>query len=457
MMELIERDLQHIWHPCMQMKDFQTCPPLVVTHAKGSYLYTNKGPLIDAVSSWWCKSLGHGHPAIIAALKKQLDAFEHVATGDATHAPLVEFGEKIAKITNRQHVCFASDGASAVEIAMKLALHAYQLRGMPHRNEFISLANAYHGETLATLSVSDLEFFKKPYAGYGVKCHFIKSLPYVANERDPLWNNCGHHWPQVQEELDRIKNNVCAVIVEPIVQGANGMRCYSADFLKKLAYWAKQNDIYLIADEIMTGLGRTGKWLACHHANVDADLICLSKGLTAGAVPLSCVLVDHPIYELFYDDYDKGKTFVHSHTHSGNALAISAALATIKVMENEGINERAQQLGQFMQQQFHEIASITGKLINVRSMGAIVAGDLVDCGIERMGYRLYQEALNFGAFLRPLGNTLYWFPPLTTDHQLIENLAEITLNSIRAVYKARPTAIKSSDLTDGVQLSHRQI
>ncbi|KTC92883.1 MULTISPECIES: adenosylmethionine--8-amino-7-oxononanoate transaminase [Legionella] len=433
-MQLIERDLNHIWHPCSQMKDFQQSPPLIVTHAKGSYLYTNKGPMIDAVSSWWCKSLGHGHPAVIAAIKEQLDSFEHVISAHTTHSALVEFGEKMTQISKLQHVFFASDGSSAVEIAMKLALHASQLKGMPQRNEFISLQNSYHGETFGTLSVSDLGIFKKPYEGYGVQCHFLSPLPYISNENDPLWKEAGEYWPLILEQLDKIKHKACAIIVEPIVQGSSGMRCYSADFLRKLAQWAKENEIYFIADEIMTGLGRTGKWLACDHAEIKPDLICLSKGLTSGSIPFSCILVDHPIYELFYDDYDKGKTFMHSHTYSGNALAISAALATIKVMETEKLIERAQQLSQIMQQQFHELASITGKLTNVRSVGAIIAADLVDCGSKRTGFQLYQEALELGALLRPLGNTLYWFPPLNIDNKTIENLAEITLNSIRRLY-----------------------
>ncbi|CDZ78411.1 Adenosylmethionine-8-amino-7-oxononanoate aminotransferase [Legionella massiliensis] len=433
-MGLIEKDLKHIWHPCTQMKDLELCPPIIVNHAKGSYLYTDKGPLIDAGSSWWCKSLGHGHPAVIAALKEQLDSFEHVIAANTTHSKLAEFGEKLMEISRRQHVFFACDGSSAVEIAMKMALHAKQLQGQAERNEFISLENAYHGETFATLSISDLGLFKKPYEGYGVKCHFLSSLPYVADQSDPLWSDASAYWPQTLEKLETIKAKVCALIVEPIVQGANGMRCYSADFLKRLANWAKANDIYLIADEIMTGIGRTGEWLACDHAGVDADLICLSKGLTSGSVPISCVLIDHPIYRLFYDDYDKGKSFLHSHTFSANAMAVSAALATIKVMETEKMNEKAQKLGSLMYQNFQEIAELSGKFSNLRSIGAIVAADLIPNGSKRLGYQLYQAALERGALLRPLGNTLYWLPPLNTDKQTIENLAEITLNSIKAIY-----------------------
>lgn len=433
MNSLIQRDLNHIWHPCSQMKDFLQCPPLIVHKAQGSYLYTDRGPLIDAISSWWCKSLGHGHPAILSAMKQQLDAFEHVIAANTTHPALVELGEKLAKISNKQHVFFASDGSSAVEIALKMALHANQIKGQEHRCEFISLTNSYHGETLATLSISDLGIYKKPYEGYGVTCHFIDA-PYTSGMDDPLWDNAEAHWQKSLVTLERIKVNVCAVIVEPLIQGSGGMLCYSKYFLKKLADWAKSNEILLITDEIMTGMGRTGKWLASQHAEIEADLVCLSKGLTSGAMPLSSVLIDHSIFELFYDDYENGNSFLHSHTHSGNALAISAALATINVMEAEGINEQATELGQLMHQRFADISKITGKLTNIRTLGAIVAGDLTALDNKRVGNLLYQEALKGGALLRPIGNTLYWLPPLNTEKHIIDNLAEITLHSINTIY-----------------------
>lgn len=328
---------------------------------------------------------------------------------------------------------FASDGSSAVEIAMKLALQASQLKGSK-RNEFIALKNSYHGETLAALSVSNLDFFKQPFVGYGVQCHFIQSIPYVLTEQDALWNDAEEYWLQTKPLLDKIKHKVCAIIVEPLLQGAGGMRCYSANFLRQLAHWAKENEIYLIADEIMTGLSRTGTWLACEHAGVRPDLICLSKGLTAGTLPLSCVLVDKAIYDLFYDDYETGKAFVHSHTFSGHALAISAALATINTLESENMNSQAQNLGKFMLKQLQNIAELSGKLTQVRSLGAVVAADLVPIANKRVGYLIFQEALKHGALLRPLGNTLYWFPPLNIDYKIIELLAEITLNSIKVVY-----------------------
>ncbi|MGL6028620.1 MAG: adenosylmethionine--8-amino-7-oxononanoate transaminase [Legionella sp.] len=431
--QFITRDLNHVWHPCMQMKDFESIPPLFINKAYGSYIDSNEGVLIDAISSWWCKSLGHGHPAVNSAIKQQLARFEHVISANTTHPSLVELAEKLAQITGNQHIFFASDGSSAVEIAMKLAIHANVICGFHEKNQFIALKNGYHGETMGAMSVSDLGIYKKPYESFGVICHFIDA-PYVSGTTDPLWSDCSEHWRNILPVLEQVKQYSCALILEPIIQGAGGMLCYSADFLKKLAAWAKENNIYLIADEIMTGIGRTGSWLASDHAGIKADLICLSKGLTSGSLPLSCVMLSHEIYELFYDDYDKGKSFLHSHTYSGNPLAINAALATIKTIDEEQIIPQAAQLGELMRRYFTDVAALSGVLNNVRGIGAVMAADLTLVANKRIGHEIYQQALKHGALLRPIGNTLYWLPPLNTSNETIGNLAEITLNSIKAAY-----------------------
>ena len=432
--KLIERDLKHIWHPCTQMKDFESCPPLIVERAKGSYIYTNQGPLIDAISSWWCKSLGHGHPAVLSAIKDQLNRFEHVITANTTHPALVELGEELSAITGNQHIFFASDGASAVEIAMKLAIHATQIRGFANKNHFISLKNSYHGETLGAMSVSDLGIYKAPYKALGVPCHFIDNIPYISGKEDPLWDNCDTLWAFILPQLEQFCEQACALIVEPVIQGSAGMLCYSPDFLRKLAAWAKSKNIYLIADEIMTGVGRTGEWLACDHAKVKADLICLSKGLTSGSLPFSCVMIDSNVFDVFYADYKEGTSFLHSHTYSGNPLAVCAALATIKTIKKEELLPQAARLGQTMLAHFTDISRLSGKLLNIRGLGALVAADLVSVEGKRIGNEVYKQALKHGALIRPIGNTLYWLPPLNTNDETIGNLAEITLNSINDAY-----------------------
>ncbi len=426
---LLMRDSAHIWPSCTPLNPEISIPRLVVERASGSYLYTNQGVVIDAISSWWCKALGHGPTPVIEAIKKQLSKFEHVIAANTTYPAQVELAEKLTRLTKKQQVFFASDGSSAVEIALKLALHAMQLRGYPERREFITLSNAYHGETLATLSVSDVGCYTAPFEGMGVTSHVLENIPYVSGPEDPLWSDCAVAWPQIEAQLERIKHQVCGVIVEPILQGAGGMKVYSADFLRRLSAWSNQNKCYLIADEIMTGFGRTGCLFASEHAGIHPDLMCLSKALTAGTTPLSCVLIDAEIYDVF--DSNPRHPFLHSHTYTGHALGVVAALATLNHMQSIQITEKANALGVYMKARFKEVASRTGRITNIRALGGMVAGELVTEDNQVMGRRLSREALSRGALLRPLGNTLYWFPPLTSSNTVIDDLAAITEKAIQ--------------------------
>lgn len=433
--DLIARDLRHIWHPCAQMKDFEQVAPLVIERASGSLLYTPNGELIDAISSWWCKSLGHGHPAILAAIRAQLERFEHVIAANTTHENLARLGEKLAALSGLQHVLFASDGSSAVEISLKLALMYQRHRGEHQRTRFMALSGAYHGETLGALSVSGAEAFRIGEHQPGFECDFLNPLPFVSGTDDPLWEHSERFWPSIESQVLAVKDTLAAIIVEPLIQGAIGMRCYSADFLRRLSVLAREHGILLIADEIMTGIGRTGTWLACEHAGIRADMICLSKGLTAGALPLSCVLVDESIYQEFYADAASGKAFLHSHTHSANALAVAAARATLETIENEDVLARSMTLSQTLREHFLTVADTSGALENVRSLGAMVAADIKAPAHTRAGFALAHEAQARGALLRPIGNTLYWLPPLTMDSTTVEKLAEITLHSLKACKK----------------------
>lgn len=435
-MSIIELDLQHIWHPCSQMKDYATFPPLPIQSANGSYLFLEEGgTLIDAISSWWCKSLGHAHPRLKQALLRQLDKFEHVILANTTHTTIVELSQALAQLTrNLNKIFYASDGSSAVEIAMKMSLHAHQLQGEPQRQRFLSLQNGYHGETAATLSVSDLGLYSKPYAALLFESPRLNGIPYVNNQDDPLWHDCAAIWPTIEKQLRPYRFKATALILEPIVQGAGGMLIYSQDFLRRLRLWTAENNIYLIADEIMTGLGRTGLPLACQHANIEPDFLCLSKGLTSGWLPLSVVCTSTPLYNLFYDDYEKGKSFLHSHTFSGNALAASVALECLKTMKDENIFLRAQALENKMRILMNEISEHTQKLKNIRSIGAVIAADLVlEKPMSRAGYQVFKKAVELGALLRPLGDTIYWLPPLNIeDHTLLE-LQKITELAIKQV------------------------
>ncbi|MGB6976260.1 MAG: adenosylmethionine--8-amino-7-oxononanoate transaminase [Gammaproteobacteria bacterium] len=435
--ELIHSDLKHIWHPGSQMKDYETFQPLVVAAASGSYIDLADGKkLIDAISSWWSKSLGHNHPRLKHALMQQLERFEHVMLANTTNATIVKLAEKLAQLSpSLTKVFFAGDGSCVVEIALKMSLHARKIQGETKRTQFIALKNGYHGETVGALSVSDIGLYRAPYKTMLFDTYFISPLPYLTDTRDPLWSNCLEYWRKIEKKLESLAETTTAIIVEPIVQGAAGMKIYSQHFLKLLRSWTKKHKIHLIADEIMTGIGRTGKMLACEHAHIEPDFLCLSKGLSGGWLPFSAVLTRNDIYQLFYDDYKSNKGFVHSHTYSGNTLGASVALEVLIIFEQEKILHHVAQLGETMLTAMKEIAATTNKLKNVRGIGAIVAADLVDNPSEqRLGFAVYQNAVKLGALLRPIGNTIYWLPPLNTTFQTIEELKNITREAILSVY-----------------------
>lgn len=437
-MDHINRDRQHIWHPCSQMKDYEAFPPLIIKKAYGSYIELTDGRrIIDAISSWWCKSLGHNHPRLKAALQAQLECFEHVIFANSTYEIIIQLSEKLGNLCpGLNKIFYASEGSSAVEIALKMSLHAQQLLSQNQRTQFTSLQNGYHGETFMALGLSDLGLYRKAYEAHLIKPNFIQNIPYVHSSSDPLWNNCSAIWPDIEKQLEKQEANLAAIIVEPIVQGAGGMKIYSQDFLRRLRKWTQTHGIYLIADEIMTGLGRTGQALACEHAKIKPDFICLSKGLTSGWLPMSAVLTHTEIYNLFYDDYSSGKSFLHSHTFSGNALAAAVALECLNILKDEKIFQQVREKEIILKKLMHEVHDKTERLTNIRGIGAIIAADLQLTETEknqRIGYQIFQKALQLGAWLRPLGNTIYWLPPLNTSLFALEELKDISILAIKKI------------------------
>ncbi|HEY2566380.1 MAG TPA: adenosylmethionine--8-amino-7-oxononanoate transaminase [Candidatus Aquirickettsiella sp.] len=437
-MDHINRDRQHIWHPCSQMKDYEAFPPLIIKKAYGSYIELTDGRrIIDAISSWWCKSLGHNHPRLKAALQAQLECFEHVIFANSTYEIIIQLSEKLGNLCpGLNKIFYASEGSSAVEIALKMSLHAQQLLSQNQRTQFTSLQNGYHGETFMALGLSDLGLYRKAYEAHLIKPNFIQNIPYVHSNSDPLWNNCSAIWPDIEKQLEKQEANLAAIIVEPIVQGAGGMKIYSQDFLRRLRKWTQTHGIYLIADEIMTGLGRTGQALACEHAKIKPDFICLSKGLTSGWLPMSAVLTRTEIYNLFYDDYSSGKSFLHSHTFSGNALAAAVALECLNILKDEKIFQQVREKEIILKKLMLEVHNKTERLTNIRGIGAIIAADLQLTETEknqRIGYQIFQKALQLGAWLRPLGNTIYWLPPLNTPLFALEELKDISILAIKQI------------------------
>lgn len=439
-----QRDIATLWHPCTPMKIHEKLPLLPVTSAQGCYYHLEDGRRIfDATSSWWCKSLGHGHPRLRAALIRQMNQFEHVMMAGTTSLVLVELSERLTQLTPLlSKVFYAGDGSSAVEVALKMSLHYRKRTGEQHRQRFLCLENAYHGETVGAMSVSDLGLYRAPYENLLMDVDVLDNLPYVQGENDPLWLDAQAHFEAKLPYLNALSEKLTAIIFEPVIQGAGGMKIISADFLARLMDWAKQNNIHIILDEIMTGFGRTGKMFACEHLNKQPDFLCVSKGMTSGWLAMSAVLTTNAVYDVLYTDRAE-EAFLHSHTYSGNALAAAVALETIKVFQEEKIVNHAAKIGERMLQQFNEINDQLNCFENVRGLGAMVAAEIVDCPPD---FKTSVMALSprYGAYLRPLGNTLYWLPPLIASDADLEILSQATQLTLADVLQGKSTCHQTS-------------
>ena len=423
-----------IWYPCTQMQDHEQCAPLPVASAKGAMIHLKDGrKIIDAISSWWTKPFGHGHPKIKAALEAQLQRFEHVMLPGTSSDVVERVAERLANIAAPLNkTFFAGDGCCAVEIAMKMSLHVRMVEGETHRTYFVALENSYHGETLGALAVSDCDRFRQAYESHLTPVTFLKEIPYVSGVEDPLWDDCSALWPNYEQQLDAVSDQLTAIIVEPIIQGAGGMLIYSADFLRRLAAWAKSKGVHLICDEIVSGLGRTGKLLAYQHAGITPDFMCLSKALTGGFMPMSITQTTDAIYDALYGQPFE-KSFVHSNTFAGNPLGAACADAALTELIEGQYAQKAKDMQPQLMSLLQEVAEKTGQLNNLRGIGGMVAADLHAAPGERKGWAVYQEAQKLGLLLRPIGNTLYWFPPIGLSSIVLRSIAKKTEAAILSV------------------------
>ncbi|MEM6755891.1 MAG: adenosylmethionine--8-amino-7-oxononanoate transaminase [Planctomycetota bacterium] len=452
---LADRDLAVLWHPCAQMRDYQAFPPLHVVGAEGSLLHLADGAtLLDCFSSWWCKSLGHRHPAILAGIAEQMEHFEHVVLANTTNEPVVRLCETVLRRANEgaaaEHfakVFLADNGSTAVEVALKMALQAQHQRGQTQRTHFVALENAYHGETTGCLSVTDLPLYAAPYDPIRFACTFLTGVPYRSGPSDPRWLDGADEWPAIEAQLAPLTDTTAAVIVEPVMQGAGGMILYSPDLLSRLRAWCDAHGVYLIADEIAAGSYRLGQFLASTLApdRPLPDFACLSKGLTAGTLPLSAVLTTQPIYELFDADYHTHCAFMHSNTYTGNALAVAAANAALNAYLDDDIPARADRLTAELTARVADVAdrinaaNLPLTCRKVRGLGGLAALSLAAADRSplpaeaRTGYQVYRHAVRRGALLRPLGDTLYLLPPLNTPDDQLDRMAAIMHEAIRDV------------------------
>jgi adenosylmethionine-8-amino-7-oxononanoate aminotransferase len=423
------------------MKDYEQFPPIPIESAKGSFLYTTDGkPIIDAISSWWCKSLGHTHPRLIKAATLQMEKYEHIIAANTCNPTLVELSEKLATFfSGLDKVFYADNGSTAVEIAIKMSLQYHLQTGEPKRTTFLALKNGYHGETILTLAAGDCELYSIPYASLMPKIEKIQGVPYVSSETDDEWGKMSDaEWSKTEIQLEQYKDTLAGIIFEPIIQGAGGMLIYSQDFLKRLRQWSVKNGVHLIADEIMTGFGRTGKMFACEYAEVIPDFVALSKGLTAGFTPMSAVLCSTEVYNAFYDDYKTGKAFLHSNTFTASAFAAAVALEVQHIYDEEQTVKYVNQYAPMLRGEMEKIQKQTGALHNIRSLGFVVAADIINPKTgnpypskQRTGFQFYQTAVKNGALLRPLGDAIYFFPPLNMLPETIQEMGEIALNSLQ--------------------------
>lgn len=440
--KLQEMDLKYIFHPCSQMKDYENLPPIVIKKGNGIYLEDENGKVyMDCVGSWWVNLFGHCNPRINKAIKEQIDKLEHVIFVNFSHEAGIELVEELAKVvpSGIEKFLFADNGSSSIEMALKLSFQYHLQTGNPQKRKFVSLENAYHGETVGALGVGDVDIFTstyKPLINEGIKakgpdCY---NCSYGKN-----FDNCNAECFEHMEKILNEKNQeISAVIIEPMVQGAAGMKIYSAEYIKKLKKLTEKYNIHLIADEIAVGFGRTGKLFAMEHSGVSPDIMCISKGLTAGYYPMAIVGITQKIYDAFYCDYLEGKSFLHSHTYSGNPIGCRIALEVLRIFKEENILEMIEKKGAYLRKKVEEIFKDSKNIGEYRQIGMIGALEFVKDKESkenferdiRAGYEIYKIALEKGAILRPLGNVIYFMPPYIITEKEIDEMVRICKESI---------------------------
>ena len=436
--KMLERSLRAVWHPCTQMKHHETLPLVPISRAEGVWLYDLEGRrILDAIGSWWVNLLGHGNPRINAALRRQLDSLEHVMLAGFTHAPAVELSERLAKLAPRGlgHCFFASDGASAVEIALKMSYQYWKNAGRSAKTEFVTLSNSYHGETLGALSVTDIPLYRDTYAPLLRASAQVPSPDWrLAAPGETPREYARRCAKALEEHFERHAPGTAALIVEPLVQCAGGMAMYDAEYLLRARELCDRFEVHLIADEIAVGFGRTGTLFACEQAGITPDFLCLSKGLTGGYLPLSVVLATDRVYGAFYDDkLERG--FLHSHSYSGNPLACRAALAVLDILEEEKVLERNRNTAAILNRRAQGLRSHR-RVAHFRNTGMIWAFDLKDA---RPGFArdFHRSALEAGVLLRPLGATVYWMPPYVIGEAEIGFLVDAVTRVVDAGSESR--------------------
>ena len=413
---LVERSLAAVWHPCTQMKQHESFPLIAISKGKGAWLYDEQGnALLDCISSWWTNLFGHSNPRINKAITEQLEKIEHVMLAGFTHSPVVELSEKLSALTNDHlgHVFYASDGASAVEIALKMSHHFWQLNGKEKKKKFVCLENGYHGETLGALAVTDVAIFREAYGSLLQGVHTIDSPDArKAKIGENAEDVAKHAAKKLEQLLEKEHQHIAAIIIEPLVQCAGQMAMYSPVYLQLVRELCDRYQIHLIADEIAVGCGRSGKFFACEHAEIWPDFLTLSKGISGGYLPLSLCMTTENIYRTFYSDQTR-HGFLHSHSYTGNPLACAAALACLEIFDTENILEKNQSRAKELANAF-AWAKKDSRIEHWRQQGMILAFDIKNECIKNQSNfarEMFSNGISQGVLIRPIGNTVYVMPP----------------------------------------------
>jgi len=437
----VTRDLAHVWHPCTQMKDHESVPMIPLRSGHGVWLEDFSGKrYLDSISSWWVNLFGHANPRINAAVREQLEKLEHAIFAGFTHQPAVDLAEGLVRLApaGLNRCFFADNGSAAVEVAVKMSFHFWRNTGQLRKTRFITLSNSYHGETLGALAVGNVDLYKSIYRPLLMDVITVPTPDAFLRESgvSPA-EHARRMFVHMEEALSQNHGEVAAVIVEPLVQCAGGMRMYDPVYLKLLREACDRYGVHLIADEIAVGFGRTGTMFACEQAGIRPDYLCLSKGLTGGYLPLSVVLTTDVVYDAFYDEYTRLNAFLHSHSYTGNPLACAAANATLAIFRDEPVIERNRATAA------HMLASVAHlrhhpHVAEIRQCGMILAIELMKEPStrtpwpweQRRGLRIYRHALEQGALIRPLGTTIYFMPPYVITPAEIDLLARIATEGI---------------------------
>jgi adenosylmethionine-8-amino-7-oxononanoate aminotransferase len=405
--QMAQRDLKVLWHPCTQMKDHETLPMTPIAKGEGVYLEDFEGNrYIDAISSWWVNLFGHANPYINQKIKEQLETLEHVILAGFTHEGVVRLSERLVELSPEGLTrCFYADnGSSAIEVALKMSYHFHRNRG-EERPLFVSLSESYHGETLGALAVGDVALYKETYEPL-----LIRSIQ-TQTPRDQSIEAALEAAEAFASLLNERGTEISALIVEPLVQCAGGMKMYHPRFLTEAKRLCEEHGIHFIADEIAVGFGRTGTLFACEQAGITPDFMALSKGLTGGYLPLSVVLTTDNVYGAFYCDYDPLRSFLHSHSYTGNALACAAANATLDIFQTEDVIEKNRRLIELIDKELKRFKRFK-QVKEVRQCGMIAAIELEGFDPkERVGLKIHQFCLDRGVLIRPLGSVIYVMAP----------------------------------------------